>query len=214
MERYTLELIAWLPLIISIAGAFALLAHSLGKWDKTGSILRSLAVGMVIFRLGYAALLTALQWWMWSSDAIGKILLRQPISAAVPLPWGGLRAILSHPGGYFAFYVMGHYWFSVLSLFVIASLLALIVLLVRMLISKPVPDRTALLLFTASLIVGWPGVVVFVPVWFVIVLALSAYASIQKNSLVVSLSIAIATVLVVLAGPLLLPYLYTHILAF
>ena len=214
MWYFITVLLAWLPLIISIAGALALLGHSYLKQLSTHAALVWIGVGLLVSRVAYALLLTVGQWMVWVQDPLGRILLAQPLNSAVPLPFDWMRIFFAGKLGYFLFYVGGRFWLPVFVLIIIACLLYSIAALVHRLRSGTKAENMPLALYVSTLTVGWPGIVFFVPTWIVLALVSALYTFITKKSVPLTAVLAVSALATILVGPHLFANLYVHVLAF
>lgn len=135
---------------------------------------------VVVLHFGYVAFITVAQYQVWGSNEFTKDFLMQPLAHDVPLPflleWA--RSWFEGPLGYFSFYVFGRYVLSLVFLFVTAIVLGLLLLLRAR--HRPLNfkegDIPALIL--SALVSGWPGVIVLVPLGFIIALVISALGKI------------------------------------
>lgn len=134
----------------------------------------SIVVLVVLLHIGYVALLAFGQYELWASNEFTRDFLTQPLAQDVPFPaaleWA--RSWFEGPLGYFSFYVLGRFAMSLAILFgVTLACLGLLILRAKY---RPVNfqkgDIFALTL--AVLVSGWPGVVVLVPLGFIVAIGL------------------------------------------
>lgn len=113
----------------------------------------------------HAILLTTLQWRTWSENSFTRLLLELPLPREVPLPilLEYARPLLEQAGGYFAFYSLGRFWTPAI-LSVLAALIWWGMLrLTRVAKLTVFSEEDTTLALVAALIVGWPRIIVFVP---------------------------------------------------
>lgn len=118
--------------------------------------LRMLIVAVIFFRISYPLMLSVVQYSIWSNQEFTKLLLppHQSIS-------------------YFLVYIIGRFWIDQ----AIAIAISLSFYVVLMLLKKYQPrflsKEEILLGFLMALLVGWPNIVIFVPVVFLSAIMMS-----------------------------------------
>lgn len=120
----------------------------------------------------YPAVLTVLQWYTWSRNSFTSLLLTLPLPKEVPFPSRieFIRPLFEHSGGYFAFYSFGRFWTPAI-LSVLAALTWWGVLrLTRVAKLSVFSEEDTTLALIAALIVGWPRIIVFIPLFVVLTL--------------------------------------------
>jgi len=130
----------------------------------------------IIFRIFYAAFLTVGQYYIWSTDNFGKLLLSSPLHNDVPLsliqkfPW-----LFSHPLGYFLFYSWGRFWLNVVVSIGVALLFLLFLIFLKKYKERFFEAGESELGFLGMLIVGWPNQLLYVILVFLSVIVLSIF---------------------------------------
>jgi hypothetical protein len=132
----------------------------------------------ILFRIGFAVFLTCAQYYIWSQDAFTRTFLTAPLSPSLPvwavryIPW-----IFSSQAGYFIFYSWGRFWFNALLAVGISFLWWLFLGFLRRRNERFFEIGEPELGFLMALIVGWPGIVLFVPLVFAFVVLVSLFRS-------------------------------------
>lgn len=167
----------WLPRIFF--GAVFILA-SLAYWRiRKGSeaknfTLRALVIASVIFKFFYAALLTVFQYFIWKADPFSHLLLSDSLSELPKQVTGGLP-IFSGQFGYFIYYSLGHFWLDAVWSVILALVFWFILKGLQKYQSRFFyPGETEIGLITA-LVVGWPNLLLFVPLVFLSVVLVALY---------------------------------------
>lgn len=125
----------------------------------SGSRFKKLAFWAVSFKFLYALVLTLGQYFVWSEDQFGKLFLNQP-------------------NNYFIFYSWERFWLDAVLSAVIAFLFWLFLKALQKKESRFFyPGETELGL-VLTLAVGWPGLVVFIPLAFLLVVLVSLFRGI------------------------------------
>ena len=101
------------------------------------------------------------------------MLLTLPLDPAVPLPaWlSSLRPLFAHAGGYFAFYVLGRFWLHTALTLLSATSFFLVLRFFSLVRAGSVPREDISVAFVMSLLVGWPGFVIFLILFFLVAIA-------------------------------------------
>lgn len=193
-----------------------LLLYAYSRKVQSSVRFRWIVLSILALRIVTVPLFATVVWYVWKSIPLGRILLAQPLAQAVPfIPI--LRPLFTHPGGYFAFYIIGRFVFPMITLFCVAGLLAgTMVLLKKLRAANPsaIPAEAPALMFTAALITDWPGVIVFVPTWIAIELLLNLFSVVSHKRMPLILSLSFAAIITIILGPIIFSSLYTHILSF
>lgn len=115
------------------------------------------------FYILYAAFLTWGQYYVWSRDALGRIFL-------VSDRFG----VLDGSSGYFLFYSYGRFWLNVGIAVLVSFVFYVLLKSLKNYKERFFEEGETELGFLCALAAGWPGVVIFVPLVFLGVLAVSA----------------------------------------
>ena len=174
--------LAWLPVVVLwvIAGATAAIhfftrrdAHA-GGFDLVRTYSRILW-GTAIFRVLYAILLTIAQYIAWSHNALAKIFLNSPLmmpdNISVLPSW--FIWLFKSTKGYFLFYAFGRFWLGAFLAIGVAFLWFLFLKALKRHRERFFDTGEVALGFLGALVVGWPMVVVFIPLIFFAVVIMS-----------------------------------------
>lgn len=136
----------------------------------------------------HAALLTVLQWRAWSENSFTRLLLELPLPREVPLPilLEYARPLLERAGGYFAFYSFGRFWTPAILAIFAALVWWGMIRLTQIMKPGVFSKEEAMFAFVAALIVGWPRIIIFIPLFAVFAL-FSALFHAMKGSVPTSL---------------------------
>lgn len=135
-----------------------------------------LIAGGVALHIFYTIFVTWGQYHIWATSSdFTRALLSAPLPVEVPLPvifeWA--RPYFSHSLGYFAHYVFGRFFLNTIMLFIVTGIFYFIFKLwckYRRNFRASDPEILCVLM----LIVGWPGVSVFIPFGFAVAIFFSA----------------------------------------
>ena len=132
-----------------------------------------LIIATILFYFGFAAFKTWLQFQLWSRTELGKILLSSPLDQSTPSIFSKLGFLTESSGGYFFYYALSRFWFSlVATVFVAALFYAFLKLLEKYqprFFERHDPELGLLL----GLLVGWPYFLLFLPLGFFLTVVLS-----------------------------------------
>ncbi len=126
------------------------------------------------FRVFYAVLLTVGQYFFWSENSFSRSLLNTALGKSVPLkliqnnPW-----LFNNRFGYFLIYSWGHFWLNAALSILLAVIFWQILALIKRRNDRFFDKGEVKLGFLSALLVGWPNVLLFVPVAFVFVVMIS-----------------------------------------
>ena len=133
-----------------------------------------LTLFVIVLRIVYDSLLSYGQYITWQSNPFTKIFLSTPLTKDVPLLFGTewLRPYLDHKLGYFFFYVYQHFFLASIITFV--TVLVIAGLLKLWAYYKPTDFKNGDIVVIALtfLIVGYPGIVILLPLGFLILILL------------------------------------------
>ena len=158
------------------------------------SFLKKISWNILIFiattlNILYPILLSWGQYIVWTYTEITRVLLVSPLAPNVPLPWFAsyLRPYLEQPHGYFVFYIFNHFFLTTIVLLLVVVFLFILLLIWSA--YKPLNfkkgDIFAIVL--SFLIVGWPGVIVLIPIVFLLLILLSLINKIRRKENNISL---------------------------
>ena len=135
-----------------------------------------LILASIFFKLGFAGVLTTLQYVLWRGGGLGKIFLSEGLSSSLPIPLIHLFPwIFKSSLGYFIFYSFQRFWLNVfLSLFA-AWLFYRFLILLKRYKERFFEEGEVELGYLVALIVGWPFFILFVPLGFLFVVLISIF---------------------------------------
>lgn len=172
------KFLAWLPIVflwlVYIASGVSYF------WSKAPKIFsfKILIITTVVFKLLYAALLSVVQYYVWSQSEFTQFFINSPLSSEVPLSdflRSKLGFIFGGKLGYFLFYSWGHFWISALLSMAVALCFYVFLRALRRHNDRFFYEGETELGFLLSLIVGWPNIVLFVPIAFIAVVLVSIF---------------------------------------
>ena len=167
----------WLPRIffglVFISAALVYVRMRRGKMSKKIT-LRGLVIAAVVFKFVYALYLSVAQYFIWRSGPLTRLLLADSLNGLPASVTGGVAAF-DGKFGYFFFYAWSHFWLDAVWSVIIAILFwGILKLLQRYRERFFHPGETAIG-FLAAFIVGWPNLILFVPLVFLSVVLVSIY---------------------------------------
>jgi len=176
---------------INFAKVFGKEPYRLLKW----------LVGFVaVFRILYAVILTAGQYYIWSKSGASKIFLTLPIDKHVPIPGFLVNILSKNKLGYFIFYSFGRFWLDAVISLVVAFGFYVLLKLLEKYKQRFFVRGEAELGLASSLIVGWPNFVIFLPLIFLFVVLLSilnaVFSKTKYTTLGIPFLLAAAVVLI------------------
>jgi hypothetical protein len=129
---------------------------------------------MIGFHLILAAVKCVLQYLVWNQDGLTHALLNLPMKK-LNLGWfTNLPIFTNYSHGYFTYYIWNHFWKEALLSIAAAVGVYIIFLLLRKYKSRLISIHESELGFLFCLLVGWPQIILFLP----LVLSLSVVYSI------------------------------------
>jgi hypothetical protein len=174
-----LAAIKWLPTIVWwllwLAAAACYLRLNL-RWKLLN--IKVLAAAALCFRIAYAAVLSLVQYYLWSQSELTKYLISLPLSSEVPLPAflrNNLSFLLDSRWGYFLFYSWGRFWLNAALSIAVAFIFYAFLKALKKYNERFFYEGETELGFLLALIVGWPEITLFVPVTFLSVIFISIF---------------------------------------
>lgn len=167
-----------LSISLSVIFTLSVLLYALRKHHRIpfGRIIRWLAVAAVFVRVLYASFTTYGQYYIWSQGELGQLLLNSPLASEVPLPkWLLSSPIFAGRFGYFTFYALGHFWASQFVAIGVSILFWWFLKILQKYRAQFFEAGEVTLGLLTSLIIGWPNVLVFIPLTFVLMVLLSLF---------------------------------------
>jgi hypothetical protein len=138
-------------------------------------LLKWLAGSIAVFRVVYAIILTAGQYYIWSASMFSKVLLTLPLDQQVPIPSFFMDFLSRNKLGYFVLYSFGRFWLDVIITLAVAFGFYFILKLLHKYKDRFFVAGETELGLAAALIVGWPNFVIFLPLTFLFVVLLSTW---------------------------------------
>ncbi len=144
------------------------------------SMLVGIAIGLHIF---YGAFVTWGQYHVWAtSSEFTQTFVTSPLPNEVPLGiLEGLRGAFDQPLGYFTYYVFGRIWLDIIILFALSGFFYSILKIWSFYRGGFLPHGTEILL-VLMLISGYPGILILVPLGFVLAFASFGIARFRRTS--------------------------------
>jgi hypothetical protein len=128
---------------------------------------------MIAFHLGLALAKSILQYWVWNQGGITQSLLNLPLKK-LNLNWfGDLPFFTGYSHGYFLYYIWNNFWRDALLTIIAALLIYGIFLLLRRYKEKLFREGECEFGFLLALLIGWPGVIFFLPLIFAVAVIFS-----------------------------------------
>jgi len=188
--NYFFTQITWFPIIIFwLAYVMAALFYFTRIKPKFFNF-KILIIFIIICRFIYAAILSILQYYVWSTSELTKLLISSPLSSEVPLSdalRGILGPVLDSKLGYFLFYSWGHFWISALITIGIAFAFYAFLKALKKYNGRFFEEGETELGLLLALIVGWPNFVLFIPITFASVVVVSVFRLLYKKELYTTL---------------------------
>jgi hypothetical protein len=147
---------------------------------------------MVGFHLGLAAIKSILQYLVWNSGGITQSLLNLPLKK-LDLGWfENLPIFTNFSHGYFAYYIWNHFWKEALLSIIVSSAAFGVFLLLRKYKSSLISVHESELGFLFCLLVGWPQIILFLPLVLLLSVVYSIFNWFYKHEAFCSLFLPFA----------------------
>ena len=180
------------------------------QWVRNISFwkLSLIAIGINIF---YGLFVTWGQYYVWAHGSeFTQSLLNSPLPPQVPI-WEWARPFFSHSLGYFAFYVLGRTWLNVLISFIISGVLYSLFKIWSNYRGNFIAQGPELLL-VLMLISGYPGILILIPVGFILAILFFGFSYLEgkRGNIILNIEPAFifATLIVLLFSRIILSMLY------
>lgn len=165
----------WLPpIFFGIVFAIAVFLYLFRHRSNVISY-KLLVISSITFRVFYAALLTISQYYTWSKQGFGRLLLSSPLDNSLPAFLNKFPFIAESRWGYFLFYSFGRFWLNVFIAIGVAFVFYLFLKFLKKYRERFFIEGETELGFLTALIVGWPNFVIFIPCVFVFVVLMSVF---------------------------------------
>lgn len=134
-----------------------------------------LSVCIVVFKTLYVALTAAAYYYVWSANKLSELLLNSPLSGNVPpsIVTRLFPTFFNSDHGYFFFYVYGRYFINLFLAIGLALVFWAFLKLLKKRNERFFEEGETELGLVSALIVGWPNFVLFIPIVFLSVIAVS-----------------------------------------
>jgi len=208
--KYFLEVFVWLA--FAATAGFYFWREKFANYKKINGV-----VAFVIFsaRAAQAMFLTFGQYYIWSRNNLGKVFLNSPLADAVPIAEIFKNSfVFQNKFGYFIFYSYGRFWLNIIVVFVCSTVFYFFLKFLQKYKERFFENGETELGFTASLFVGWPNFVIFLPLVFISIIFISIYRNIFLGKLYTTLgwSFILATFLTLWFGSNIINFLNLNIL--
>jgi len=175
----------------------------------------SLMFFTIAFRLSFAAVKAAAQYYVWAANPFTRHMLRASLERSLFAPiLGKFFAVFDNRLGYFLFYSWVHFFLGVLLSVVTAWLLYLFLKSLQRYRGRFFAQGEVMLCSLLALVVGWPGVVLLVPFGLISMVAVSAFRLVASKGTYTTIGVPflIAAAVVFVWGEFLLDALHLSVL--
>jgi hypothetical protein len=132
------------------------------------------------FDILMAVLKSIVQYWVWDQSGLTHAINNLPLKK-LDLTWfGNLPIFTAYQHGYFLFYAWNNFWRSTFLTILAAFIIYFIFLALRKYKKSLLDDREAEAGLLFALIIGWPQVIFFLPVIFIIAVLFSLFNLARK----------------------------------
>lgn len=182
----------------------------ISNWVE-GISFRKLIFVTIIINIFYGILVTWAQYYTWANSSVDYVrtLVNLPLSKETPFPYllEWVRPLFEKDFGYFIYYVFGRFWFYIIVSFLISGILYFIFKIWKSNHGGFREDGPELILIL-MLIVGWPGIFIFIPLGFILSIILLILLKLKgKMTTEVEPAFILASVIVLIFGKILLTFL-------
>lgn len=171
-------------------------------WPKTQPVLPKLYFWLSVSVIGFRVLLNLVQsitqYIVWSRDGLGRVFLTLPLDEASPSILNNLPWIFHQPKGYYLYYILSRFWQDTLIIILVAFFIWLLLRLVKNYKPAFFLPQDLPLVFLASLILGWPNLILLVPLVLILAVVLYLFEIILKRQLYSALGLLVLIALVVI----------------
>ncbi|MDD4901635.1 MAG: hypothetical protein PHE24_00700 [Patescibacteria group bacterium] len=163
--------------IFAVAAVFLwVIAAHWKKWN-----LWILVWVMIGFHLGLALIKSILQYWAWDQSQLTRLLLNLPVDKTVPGWLARLPIFADFSHGYFWYYIWNNFWkealFSLIAAFIIYGIFRLL----QRYKPRFFQSQDSELGLLMALLVGWPQIILFLPITFLVAMVFSLAKSIFRQ---------------------------------
>lgn len=177
--------------------------------EKTAAFFKRLVLVTLGLKMLAAAFFTWSQWYVWHLSR--PEFLSLPLSSNLKL-FGAFKIfdfLKSIKGGYFIFYSFGHFWLELLLALLVAAGWWFLLKLVAKYKEVTVTSDELLLAWITAVIAGWPGIVLYVPIVFMLMALGMLYFRLRKIDKLVAMGwpVIMSSTIVLVAGTFLVELL-------
>ncbi len=179
INSFLTPVLVWLPrvffgVVIALASVFYFFI--LRNPENPKPYFKRLAFWSIGFKFFYALILTLGQYFLWSKDQFGQLFLNQPLKIPSGISPLEHLPLFSDSGiGYFLFYSWGHFWLNAIWSVIIALVFWFFLKVLQKKEARFFYPGETELGFVLMLAVGWPNLVVFLPLAFLAVVLISLF---------------------------------------
>lgn len=195
----------WLP-IFSHAAIFGLIIGLYSRREKIGEkyshILFLVGVMALVFRVFYALFFTLVQYWIWSRDAVGSILLEMPLREA------GNFSFFEGKLSYFFFHVLQQHWFNLLLSILIGIVFFLFLKFLEKYKERFFDNGETTLGGVLAFIAGWPNAIAFIGLSFLILFIVSVFRILTHKGRLTTLGLPflVSAAIILLVGDIVVAF--------
>lgn len=165
---------------------------------------RFLIISLIVFKVLYAGLLSAGQYYIWAGDKALSVFVNSPLSENVPpsIVTKLFPALFSTDLGYFFYYVYGRFFINLLLAVGLAFAFWAFLRILKKHKERFFESGETELGLLCALIVGWPNFLVFIPVVFVSIVIVSIVRGIllKEAYTTMGMPFLLATLICLIAG--------------
>ncbi len=165
--------------VLALFGAIKYLGWKIGSLVSWGQ-LTFIAISIQIC---YSCAVSVLQYVTWKTSDMGTIFTQAFLPKETPFPvvLEGARFLFEREHGYFAFYVYTHFFLSSVILFFIVGFFILLLVLLRQKVPLSFKQNDIWIAAFSCVVVGWPRVLLFIPVAFLVLIIRSVLQTLLKK---------------------------------
>ncbi|MFA6494853.1 MAG: hypothetical protein WC246_00610 [Candidatus Paceibacterota bacterium] len=207
--QYVPAMAAGVDAVLLFVGGIAYAMRA--RWRHVGGAVWGATFIAMLAQILYAVYMTLAQYAAWGASPLTKALLAQPLDAQIgetsAVAW--IVRLFHLRSGYFTYYVYGRFWLAILLGIGCAIVFWGILALLKKYRSRFFDETELQVGLLAALVVGWPLIVLFVPLVFVMVVLVSLVRMIFFKEKYTTLG---WPMLLAAAGALVLAHIYPQLL--
>ena len=141
------------------------------SWVKNISYTKFVVLGFLL-NIVYGLFITWGQYYVWlHSSNFTRLLVNSPLSKEVPM-YNFIRPLFENNLGYFLYYALGRFWFYIFILFIVSLVFYFFIRFWKSYRGN-FSENSSELFLVLMLISGWPGIVIFIPLGFIVSIIIS-----------------------------------------